>query len=258
MSQTNGAANYSLEFAAGWPQLAADHGNSMGKQLAFLCSAQPVQGGQACAGGCAQPRQHCDCSHLGDQRWQQQCQCAAGNGIPGPAGPCAASSSGRVTVHVLGADDAYPPLLALARGNGDAAAGGSPRAPTAAAATPFKQASCTLPQPNGQRQQQRGQQVCAAQPLQEQLLSAEQAKPLQGQPGGSVYDELSDLLGPAAVHHAPQLLLVYGQVLSLAGYPPFHTRSAEIQWAGSCRQASSQGLAAALAMYSASLQRHGK
>jgi len=55
----------------------------------------------------------------------------------------------------------------------------------------------------------------------------------------------------------PQLLLVFGPVLTLAGYPPFHTRVAEIQHMGPLASVRRSHIEAAVASYCQVLQRHG-
>jgi predicted amidohydrolase len=61
-----------------------------------------------------------------------------------------------------------------------------------------------------------------------------------------------------AVLLEPQLLLVLGPELSLAGFPFFQTGGAQVYHLGPSRGAGRAALAAALARYSAALQRHGK
>lgn len=73
---------------------------------------------------------------------------------------------------------------------------------------------------------------------------------------GSMLPELAKLTDPDILQE-PQLLLVFGPVLTLAGYPPFHTRACEIQHMGSLDGACRPLLADAIASYCKVLQRHG-
>lgn len=88
------------------------------------------------------------------------------------------------------------------------------------------------------------------------LCSLAQQQHTQQKQDGSILPELAELVDQDILLE-PQLLLVYGPVLSLAGYPPFHTRAAEVQYMGSLVNASRQLVANAIAGYCRVLQRHG-
>lgn len=68
--------------------------------------------------------------------------------------------------------------------------------------------------------------------------------------------ELAAVAGPELLKE-PELLLVFGPVLTLAGYPPFHTRAAEVLHVGPLSSCRRQDVEAALASYCRVLQRHG-
>jgi hypothetical protein len=74
--------------------------------------------------------------------------------------------------------------------------------------------------------------------------------------GAGLLPRLAAAAGPGVLEE-PQLLLVVGPVLSLAGYPPFHSRGAEIFHLGEAAAVTEQVVAAALARYCRVLQRHG-
>jgi len=62
--------------------------------------------------------------------------------------------------------------------------------------------------------------------------------------------------GPAALAE-PGVALVYGSAFTLAGYPPWALRSAEIYSMGRLRDAEGRGVRGALARYGATVQRFG-
>ena len=67
---------------------------------------------------------------------------------------------------------------------------------------------------------------------------------------------LATAAGPAALVE-PGVALVYGAAFTLAGYPPWALRSAEIYSMGRLGCAEGRGVAAALARYGATHQRFG-
>eukprot|EP00879_Flechtneria_rotunda_P024539 GHRR01026018.1.p1 GENE.GHRR01026018.1~~GHRR01026018.1.p1 ORF type:complete len:430 (+),score=146.75 GHRR01026018.1:878-2167(+) len=73
---------------------------------------------------------------------------------------------------------------------------------------------------------------------------------------GSLLPELASIAG-LDILEEPQLLLVFGPVLTLAGFPPFHTRACEVQHLGPLAQANRQAVADAIIGYCKVLQRHG-
>jgi hypothetical protein len=125
-------------------------------------------------------------------------------------------------VRLLSAEDAFLPVMdaVTQRCSAFAVQGGSPRATGAALATA---------QPQQQQQQQ----------------------------NNSMLPELAAVTGSSDIAAEPQLLLVFGPVLTLAGYPPYHTRAAEVQHMGPLAKASQTGVANAVAAYCKVLQRHG-
>jgi hypothetical protein len=124
-----------------------------------------------------------------------------------------------VTVRLLSAEDAFLPVMdaVTQRCSAIAVQGGSPRA------------------------------AATAQPQQQQ----------QQQQHNSMLPELAAVTGSSDIATEPQLLLVFGPVLTLAGYPPYHTRAAEVQHMGPLAKACQQGVANAVAAYCKVLQRHG-
>jgi hypothetical protein len=178
-----------------------------------------------------------------------------------------------VTVRLLSAEDAFLPVMNVVaqRCNTTAVQNSSPRAAAAAAArsrqppqqcepgavnmqrTGLGACSCSCSQ-----QQGNGTAVnpCEAS-QQQQSNSSRQPNSQQQQQQGSMLPELAAVTGNSDITAEPQLLLVYGPVLTLAGYPPFHTRAAEVQHMGPLTRASQQGIADAVAAYCKVLQRHG-
>jgi hypothetical protein len=113
--------------------------------------------------------------------------------------------------------------------------------------------------PQQQQQQQQQQQRKGQQQVDEDSRprhETQQQQQQQQQQHAPVYLELAAAAG-AAVLREPQLLLVYGPALTLAGYPPFHARACQIYHMGPTRAAAAEGLAGALARYARALQRHG-
>jgi hypothetical protein len=187
-----------------------------------------------------------------------------------------------VTVRLLSAEDAFLPVMdaAAQRCIAFAVQGGSPRAAAAATASKSRQqqqqceagaltqqpavgasGSCTCSQQQAGstpgipctscqqlQQQQQQQKVDGCNSTQPNLPQKQQ---------GSMLPELAAVTGSSDITEEPQLLLVYGPVLTLAGYPPFHMRSAEVQHMGPLTQANQRGVADAIAAYCKVLQRHG-
>jgi hypothetical protein len=73
----------------------------------------------------------------------------------------------------------------------------------------------------------------------------------------NMLQELAAAAGAEDVLQEPQLLLVFGPVLTLAGYPPYHARVAEIQHLGQLVSVRRNDVDAAFAGYCQVLQRHG-
>jgi len=67
---------------------------------------------------------------------------------------------------------------------------------------------------------------------------------------------LATASGPAALAE-PGVALVYGSAFTLAGYPPWALRAAEIYSMGRLRDADGRGVRGALARYGATVQRFG-
>lgn len=219
---------------------------------------------------------------------------AAAAAAPGECKPVAnerlASSRRAVTVHLLAADDSYSPVVTAAlRCQASSAGGGGARGPEAAPdstaaikagapgadrgggsppqsslAAEGEPSTCKLCPPTcgggGEATQQQvqkqpppsppPQQQPQQPPLQQQQTSHQDVK-------AAVYGDLAASAGPEILRE-PELLLVFGPVLTLAGYPPFHARSCQIYHVGPARGATAHGVREALARYGRTLQRHGK
>jgi hypothetical protein len=67
---------------------------------------------------------------------------------------------------------------------------------------------------------------------------------------------MADASGPDVLRD-PQLILVFGPVLTLAGYPPFHTKTAEIYHMGLLAEATEQKLQQCISRYCKTSQRFG-
>jgi hypothetical protein len=80
--------------------------------------------------------------------------------------------------------------------------------------------------------------------------------PRHASSAAEVYGQLAAAAGPEVLRE-PQLLLVYGPALTLAGYPPFHARACQIYHLGPAAAAAPGGVRGALARYARALQRHG-
>ena len=68
--------------------------------------------------------------------------------------------------------------------------------------------------------------------------------------------QLQEVAGPAAVRE-PELLLVFGKVLTLAGFPPWLVRFSEIYKGGMLREFSSAKMTHILQQYCRTTQRFG-
>lgn len=79
----------------------------------------------------------------------------------------------------------------------------------------------------------------------------------QQQQRPSMLQEMAAATGQDELLQEPQLLLVFGPVLTLAGYPPFHARVAEMQHLGRLAGVQRQLVEDAFASYCQVLQRHG-
>lgn len=67
---------------------------------------------------------------------------------------------------------------------------------------------------------------------------------------------MAEVSGPDVLRD-PQLILVFGPVLTLAGYPPFHTKTAEIYHMGPLAEATEQKLQQCISRYCKTSQRFG-
>ena len=85
-----------------------------------------------------------------------------------------------------------------------------------------------------------------------QAGSKQRAQPLR-----SVLHDMATAAGQQELLQEPQLLLVFGPVLTLAGYPPYHARVAEIHHMGRLAGVRRDHVDAAFASYCQVLQRHG-
>ncbi|KAF6260012.1 hypothetical protein COO60DRAFT_939387 [Scenedesmus sp. NREL 46B-D3] len=209
---------------------------------------------------------------------------AAGAGAAELAGSAPTTSSSTnigqaavVTVRLLSAEDAFLPVMdAVAqRCSTFAVQGSSPRAAVAAAAAvncqlqqeqqqhqgvtgacaelpASKTGSCTCRQ---QRTNSTGGSPCTA--CEQKQVSSCKDFQQQQQQQGSMLPELAAVTCSSDIAAEPQLLLVFGPVLTLAGYPPYHTRAAEVQYMGPLSKASQQAVTDAVAAYCSVLQRHG-
>jgi hypothetical protein len=122
------------------------------------------------------------------------------------------------------------------------AAAGAQRAPVRSAASPDARQQ-------DQRQRREQQQQEQQRPQHERRPAA----PLS-------FEQLAASVAQAAgpdVLHEPQLVLVFGPMLSLAGYPPLHTKTAEIYHAGWLAGASQAGLLRCIGRYCKTNQRFG-
>lgn len=116
---------------------------------------------------------------------------------------------------------------------------------TAAAAVVADAISTTavgLTSSSGQMQQQQ-QKLCS---------TADKQRQQRG-----MLQDIAAATGQEDILQEPQLLLVFGSVLTLAGYPPFHTRVAEVQHLGRLAGVQRGDVDAAFAGFCRVLQRHG-
>ncbi|GBF88906.1 hypothetical protein Rsub_01405 [Raphidocelis subcapitata] len=167
-------------------------------------------------------------------------------GAPAPAGAHAGTAVAaavaqptarrRVTVHLLSAEDSAAPALAAALMPAPAAACLDPCACACADGDPAADAA-----------------AAAAKAPAAAAAAAEAADPADP---AVVYAQLAAAAGPEVLRE-PQLLLVYGPALTLAGYPAFHTRCAQIYHLGRASEARADGVRGALERHARALQRHG-
>jgi hypothetical protein len=82
-------------------------------------------------------------------------------------------------------------------------------------------------------------------------------KQRQQQQQRGMLQEIAAATGQEDILQEPQLLLVFGSVLTLAGYPPYHARVAEVQHLGRLSGVRRGDVDAAFASFCRVLQRHG-